>query len=397
VTQPVDAHAGALALLSNEAIANLHKETHLARGLPNAAFTSDEFLNLENDLLFPRTWMYCGRASAVVNAGDILPVRVAGRPLILMRGSDGELRVFHNVCLHRGALLVDQAQQGKAVLTCPYHQWSYGLDGNLRGRPHFDGHGKHDSAGSDANESVCLFGVATGMWHDWVFVNLDGRAQPFEDFIAPANEAYRDWDLSQFRFARHESFAFRCNWKLALENFIDAYHVFAVHPALDEAYVEETRSTATPGGPHAFTINELAGPGRGLTIDPDGPDLPTLKGLRQDLGSCQPSCNLVPNITMVISPGNLQFVTFEPDGPEQCTMNMSFYFVADAAEEAEHEEARQLVYAEWASLNVEDEDVCRRMQEGRACDAYDGGRLSPYWDLATIHFHRQIADILLDC
>ncbi len=103
------------------------------------------------------------------------------------------------------------------------------------------------------------------------------------------------------------------------------------------------------------------------------------------------AANLFPNVTMVISPGNLQFVMFEPVGASRCIMHLWFYFVGDAAAAPEHEKARQMVYAGFATINAEDEGICRRLQEGRSCDAYDGGRLAPFWDDGTANFHRQIA------
>ena len=381
----------ALAAVSDDVLARLDGPTDKVRGLPNEAFTSDAFFELERKCLFPRSWMFAGRADEIPEPGDARPVEVAGHPLVLVRGKDKQIRVFQNVCLHRGARLVTQALRGTAALTCPYHAWSYKLDGTLSSRPHYHGPEKHDRANSGDNDRDCLFGVRSVTWHDWVFVNLDAKAPSFEDYIAPVAAHFEAWDETQFRFAYHDDFEFQCNWKLAVENFCDTYHVFKVHPELDRTYTNDDRSMASPGGVHLLITNTMVGPSRGLTLDPDGPRLPPIAGLADELMATQVTVNLFPNVTIVIAGGNLQFILFEPAAADRCVMRMWYYFVGDAARASEHETARDLVYNEWASLNAEDEDVCRRMQQGRRCEGYDGGRLAPYWDQGTASFHKMIA------
>ena len=382
-------------ILTDEVLKEMGKETQLARGLPNAAFTSEEFMVLEKQYLFSRSWVFAGRAGEVANHGDVNPVEVAGRSLFMTRGEDDEVHVFQNVCPHRGARLITEPLERATTLICPYHAWSYELNGMLKGRPHYHGPGQHDRVDNGGNNRVCLFSVRSAVWHDWVFVNLDGQAMPFEEYIAPFAADFDRWDMAQFRYAHHDTFEFRCNWKLAVENYCDTYHVFKVHPELDRAFVPADRSTAHPSGPHLVVMNTLVGPGRGLTLDVEGPTLPTLSGLAEELSTVQPTGNVFPNVAVTISPGNLEFVMFEPVGVNRCIMHMWFYFVGDAAEATEHESARQMVYAEWVNINREDEGVCRRLQEGRGCDAYDGGRLAPYWDAGTASFHNQIANAIL--
>jgi choline monooxygenase len=160
-------------VFGSEVRAALAAPVDAARGLPNEAFTSQEFFRLEQRRLFARTWVFAGRAGDMSAAGDVCPVEVAGRPLVLVRDRDGEVRAFHNVCPHRGARLVCEPEHGRAVLTCPYHAWTYGLDGGLRSRPHYHGPDRHDPAGDDR---VSLFRAPCVVWHDWIFVNPDGGA-----------------------------------------------------------------------------------------------------------------------------------------------------------------------------------------------------------------------------
>ena len=146
-------------VISQTVIDRLNRETGLARGLPNAAFISQAFHELENTSLFPRTWSFIAPASDVPNPDDVKPVEVAGQSLFMVRDGNGEIGVFYNVCPHRGARLVTEPQQGTASLTCPYHAWSYKLDGKLNGRPHYHGPDQHDRSNEANSETVCLFKV----------------------------------------------------------------------------------------------------------------------------------------------------------------------------------------------------------------------------------------------
>ena len=172
--------------------------------------------------------------------------------MILVKDQHDQLRVFHNVCPHRGARLVTEDTHVCAALVCPYHAWSYELDGRLRGRPHYHGPENHDTAG---DTDVSLFEVRSAVWHDWLFVNLDGLALSFEDYIAPVIDEFAGFDVTQYqRSDLQMAFEFKCNWKLAFENFCDFYHVFKLHPALHEMRVNDSASRRAmwPNGPHLF-------------------------------------------------------------------------------------------------------------------------------------------------
>ena len=126
-------------LLSPAAIEAVMRPTGKASGLPSAAYTDPQFLALEERLLFAPSWIYAGRAAELAHPGDIRPVKVAGQPLLLLRNRSGEIKAFHNVCSHRNALLLREPVSGRPTLTCPYHAWSYDLDGRLVRTPHVGG------------------------------------------------------------------------------------------------------------------------------------------------------------------------------------------------------------------------------------------------------------------
>lgn len=396
-TRPGASRENTLAVVGDAVLERLQRDTRDARGLPNAAFTDPAFHELEKERLFSHTWAFAASASLVPRRGDILPIRVAGRPVILVRGQDDTVRAFHNVCPHRGARLVTEAQGGKPAITCPYHAWTFGLDGAPRNRPHYHGPGQHQTEARNDDRDTCLFGIRSATWHDWVFVNLDGRAEPFDDFIAPVEREFAGNDLSVFRrseLAMHHEFA--SNWKLVVENYCDFYHVFSVHPALDVAMSPTMRRAMWPGGPHMFNGYSFHHSGTGISPDASELGLPQQPGLSPEKASSMVFGLVFPNVAINVYPESVQFSHFEPVAADRTIMHMWFYYVGDAATAPEHGQARQRLYDDWAQLNAEDEGICRQIQEGRACDAYDGGRMAPYWDTGTIHYHRQIALAIRD-
>ena len=377
----------ALDLVSDAVIARMDGPPEKVRGLPNGAFTSPEFFELEQRRLFTRTWSFAGIASELPEVGDVRPVEVAGQPLLLIRGSDREIRVFHNVCPHRGAKLIGAPANAGSALTCVYHAWSYELDGRLRGRPHYDGPGRHDAAGSD---EVCLFPVRSHTWYDWIFVNLDGRAPDFTSYLGEAEQRFDGYDLSALRQERHDVFEFTCNWKLAMENFCDYYHVFKTHPSLDQQTDPGQRGPMEIVGRHLVNSWSLVTEGHGLSADSSTLPLPALPNLPASHEQRLVYVGIFPNVSLHVFPTNSQFVLFEPVAPDRCQMHLWHYYTGDAAEHDAYRASRDEVAADWDHINGEDEGVCRRTQEGRH-GAYDGGRLSPFWDRGTAHFHKMVA------
>jgi choline monooxygenase len=376
--------------VTDEVMAGFERAIDAARGLPNRAFTDRAFFEAERRTVFARSWIFARPASDVPEAGDVLPVEVAGRPLFLARGDDGAVRVFHNVCPHRGSRLVTEPGNIKRVLTCPYHAWSFDLTGRLRARPHFNGPERHEAEGQVGADRPCLFETRSAQWHDWVFVNLDGKAPPLSDYLASALEHFDGYDLGSFRPAFHAAYGFACNWKLTVENYCDFYHVFKVHPALSAMMAKDTRRAMTPAGAHLLNGYTFAVTGRGIVGDKSGAGLPLIPRLGDNLARSTRYAVLFPNMAVNVYPTNAQAVLFEPVAPDRTVMHMWFYYVGEAATDPAFAEPRDKLHSEWAALNGEDEGICQRLQEGRMSEAYDGGRLAPYWDVGTVHFHKQI-------
>ena len=377
----------ALDLVSDTVLGRLDGPPEKARGLPNETFTSQAFFELEQQTLFSRCWSFAGIASELPEAGDVQPVEVAGQPLLLIRGADRQIRVFHNVCPHRGARLVHAPANLAKGLTCGYHAWSYELDGRLRGRPHYHGPGRHDTSAADDVCTICLFPVRSHVWHDWIFVNLDSKAPSFESDLGQVPALFDGYDLSALRLESHITTEFACNWKLGFENACDYYHVFKIHPDLNRIMTQEVRGSFEIAGRHMLTAAARGEEyeGHGVTLESNTPALPALPVAKQMLVAA-----VFPNMLVQAYPTYGQFDLFEPVAVNRCIFHQWLYYIGDAAVDEAYRASRDEVREGCLKMNAEDEDSCRNMQEGRR-GAYDGGRFAPYWDKGTIHFHKMVA------
>lgn len=335
----------------------------LAHGLPPEAYTSEAFFALENERLFANAWVFAGFAHELAAAGDAAPVTVAGLPLLLVRGRDGEVRAFHNVCRHRGALLVDAPGNVGRVITCPYHAWAYGLDGALRATPHFAGPDRHDHPGLDRRR-MGLKAVRSGLWQDWIFVNLSGRAGDFEAFIAPLARRLGGVDFARMKaVATLDLGEVRTNWKFLMENFIEPYHVQFVHKTTTEQPLSD-HSTFIDGhcvGSAVEISNKADGRG-GETLAVDSWYL-----------------TLFPNFVLGrYHPDQIGVHLNVPLGPDRTRQRRVIYHTGEDDLPAETVDGLARL---WRKVHAEDHAVCERLQLGRASEvAADGGVLSPHWE-----------------
>ena len=374
-------------VLSDEVLSRFEPGTDDARGLPNECYTSAEWLEAENERLFARTWMLAGFRRDVPGRGDLCPVRLAGMPLLILRDNEGEIRVFHNVCRHRGAVIAAAKRSGRRVLTCPYHAWTYGLDGSLRSRPHFFGGDRHDTdPGPDAPG---LVPVRHAVWNDLIFVDVSGDAPPFEEHWEPFARRTRNYDFSALRYAKTLEFDVKGNWKLIYENFYDAYHVPAVHPRLDEMTPLTERVGARTEGPWFHNTSRMIQPQEGR-----GVGMPHYPGLDERGRTTEWYFHLFPTAAIQLWPDQLAIFQLHALEPGRTIEHIHLYFVGEGATGPRYERNRQAVYDMWRELNTEDFEIVENMQRARASPGFDGGVLSPHWDPATRHFARLVASYM---
>ena len=218
-------------ILGADRLARLELPIAEARGLPSEAYTSQALFDLERERLFRRTWMGAAFAHEIPQPGDALPLTIAGVEVIVLRDREGDVRAFHNVCRHRASTVLQEPAKGLAHLRCPYHCWTYDLDGRLKATPLWDGTPKGKNYTLDPAENA-LVPIRCGVWHDIVFVNLTGDATPLEDYVAPLSKLWAGYDLDSPRPFEHAESTMDANWKVVKEGLLDVYHEEFVHPAL---------------------------------------------------------------------------------------------------------------------------------------------------------------------
>jgi choline monooxygenase len=363
----------------------LDKPTAEASALPNLSYTCPDFFSLEQQTVFRDNWVFAEFAHRLVAIGDMQPVEVAGQPLVLVRTAADKIRAFHNVCRHRGARLVNEiCNRGKFI--CPNHSWSYSLEGKLIARPHFHGGERHDVNQSDCHRAD-LVEVRSVTWQDWIFVNISGEADDFASCIAPINARLEGYELEALHFSDALEFELNANWKLAIENFIEPYHVFSCHPWLNSFVGMEER--VAPG----FDGKVLSCGYEFKATDPArGGELPWFPGLPPEKQNRGDWFVLFPNFAFEIFPDQVDVFVAWPQAPDRCRETIALYFIGEGATSERYREARALVVQNWNDLNHEDIGVIERMQCGRNSEGFDGGVLSPYWDPVLQHFARLLAD-----
>ncbi len=371
-------------ILGENLVAGFNAAGTIKKGLPSGAYTSDDFFRLEQEKVFQANWSLAGFAHELPSPGDARPGMLGGVPIVAIHGHDGRIRVFHNVCRHRGLKLVDKPCSGKKRITCPYHAWAYGLDGQLLMAPHFGGIGKREVDGFDYADHG-LKEVRSEIWQDWIFVNIDGGAGDFQEFLAPLKDYIGDLNLATATpILEMDSGVVNANWKFLTENFAEPYHVPVVHP--------ET-AAGQPLKDH-YMIKDRNLVGCGINIEGDLHDLqPPEEKANGRL------CLDISAWYLVLFPHFNFFVYFSDDthvyvmlntplSPSQTHQRRVIYQLGGEVPDQETRDA-------WRKLNEdvirEDWDMAERLQEGRASPAIsDGGIMSPAWEVGEHGFDELI-------
>ncbi len=348
------------------------EETEPRRGLPAAAYRDQEFWNVECRSVFARNWVCIGFAHEMKEAGDAVPVTVAGQPLLMVRNGAGEINAFHNVCRHRCLTLVDKPGNVGKLIRCPYHAWAYDLNGTLRASPHFGGAGQQEAKGFDRSRNG-LAPVRTHVWQDWIFVNVNGEASPFEDYAGSLMERLGGVDWQNVDCIGTLDFGeISTNWKFIMENFIEPYHVQFVHSS----------TTDQPLSDH-YTIIDGNCMGSAVDLDEE-------VGTSGSLAVSSRYLALYPNFILGrYFPDQLGVYLNIPTGPGTMNQKRGLYMTGGRQlGSGEIEGLKRL----WWDVHKEDHEMVERLQAGRASPVSDtGGILSPVWEDSVHAFQSLVA------
>lgn len=384
-------HSAEFAAGLADALAAVRQPTARAKGLPNALYNTPEALALEREKVFHSGWASIGFGSDVPEPGDAKPIDYLGAPLLLLRDKAGAIRVFENVCRHRGMILVEEKRNFGGVIRCPYHSWCYSLDGRLRATPHVGGPGVNTHEAIDPGKTG-LTEIRSAVFLDVVYVNLDGAAPAFEDWSAGLRALVADFaDRPLFHGGPESGFSFdlNCNWKLILENNAESYHLPWVHPGLNSYSRLEDHYHLAEGGGVSGQGTLVYNPDYGSKSFPDFPGLPA----KWDKAAEYPC--FFPNTFVSVHRDHVWCAHLDPRAHDRTVERVEIYYTTEeAATSPEYHAMRVENAARWKAVLTEDIFVTEGMQRGRGAVGFSGGVFSPVMDSPTHCFHAWIAERL---
>ena len=341
-----------------------------ASTIPAPWYVDPRVAELELLTVFSKTWQAIGRADQVEKPGGFVSATVAGEPIVAVRGSDGQLRAFYNVCRHHAAKVVTETCGIASLLHCPYHGWNYGLDGSLKGMPEFDGVKNFERRDNG------LVPVKAEIWEAFVFVNLDLQAEPLGDFLGGLVRRCQPLGLSKLHFFDRKEYDIACNWKVYVDNYLDGgYHVPHLHKALSSV-LDYKQYTIENEDRYCLQSSPM------VASDQDAATGATRRGDRARYFW------QYPNFMINCYEGYMDTNLVIPLDVDHCRVIFDFYF-SDITESRRAYNAQSIAVGN----RVQDEDlgICEDVQRGLKSRAYGAGRLSLRREAGEQLFHRLLA------
>ena len=359
-----------------------------AKGLPNAHYIDNTAYEEEKNALIFNKWAGLAVASDIPNPGDAIPITFFGMPLLLLRDKIGKVRVFLNTCRHRGMILVEKAQKINGAIRCPYHSWCYSTEGKLISTPHVGGPG-HNTHKDIEKDTLGLTQIRSHLWRDVVWINVNGNSVDFASAMAEAINRWSDFEQPLYHGGNDSSFRLivNCNWKLAVENYCESYHLPWVHPDLN-AYsrLQDHYNIENPGS--------FSGQGTLLYKQIRGKDNETFtdfKNIQKRWLSCAEYLAIYPNVLLGVHRDHAFSIILTPQGPEKTSEKVDIYYATGNT----NKDLRRKNTAQWKKVFEEDIFVVEGMQRGRHANNFDGGKFSPVMDGPTHCFHHWAAHNLM--
>ncbi|ABS63567.1 Rieske (2Fe-2S) domain protein [Parvibaculum lavamentivorans DS-1] len=364
-----------IAELLKEGAAAVGRPLADARLLPSRFYTSTEIFEAEKERIFRRNWVSVGHVAEIPKPGDRFRIDVAGEPLLIVRGRDGVVRALSAVCRHRAMLLAEGAGNA-GTISCPYHKWTYALDGALMAAPLMEG-------ASPLDEAACaLPSFACEVWNGFIFVNLDGRAAPLAAALAPLGEELAPWKMDELEIVGRVVFDQRYNWKVLADNFMEAYHHFAIHP-----------ETFEPNYPAAMSqADEARGPFAALRMPHKGNELseplfPPLPDIPDEARRGFSVFNIYPSMLLAVFVDTVTWYRMEIESAGSFRLTIYLFAHPRSLDVPDAEALKEFLREAATAVHIEDIAACEGVQKGLESRMAVPGRLSPLE--AAIHQHQQ--------
>ncbi|WP_421866435.1 aromatic ring-hydroxylating oxygenase subunit alpha [Parvibaculum sp.] len=346
-----------------------------ASTLPPDFYTSPDIFEAECERVFRRNWVSVGRASEIPDAGDRFRIDVAGEPLLIVRGKDGEVRALSAVCRHRWMLLGEGAESA-GTISCPYHKWTYALDGSLMAAPLME------KAEGFEREACSLPSFACEIWNGFIFVNLSGDAAPLAQSLVSLATEFAPWKMDEMEVVGRIEFDQAYNWKVLVDNFMESYHHFAVHP-----------ETFEPNYPAALSYTEETGAPYAVARMPHKDDVlaetlfKPLDGISDRARRRFSVFNVYPSMLLAVLADSVIWYRLEVESLDR--FKLTIYLLAHPASLDVPDAGALKAFLREATWHVHMEDLpaCEGVQRGLMSGAAQAGRLSHLE--GAIHEHQK--------
>ncbi len=345
-----------------------------ARAMPPSVYTSEAFMERELRDIFAKDWFCVGRASALADTGDYVTLDLAGQPIIVLRDGNGALKAMSNVCRHRMSTLLEGHGSARSIV-CPYHAWTYNLDGSLRGAP-----------AMTQNEGFCktdyaLPDIRCEEWLGWVFVTLNADASPVSDQLTSLAEMIEDYNMENYTETFFETHIWDTNWKVLAENFMESYHLPVCHAGTIGG-LSKLEEMVCPPGEDAFNYHTIL-KDETLRIALAHPDNTRMVGDRRRMTYL---IAIYPSLMITLTPGYFWYLSLHPHGVGQVKIGfgggMSNDYANDPDAQANFVQLKTLL----DDVNIEDKGCTEKVYRGLCSNAAAAGHLShlerPNYDFA---------------
>ncbi len=344
--------------------ANVNVPFERASAMPKSVYTSDAFCDLEEDRIFRRDWLCAGRASALPNPGDYVTSSIAGEPIMVMRQSDGTLKAQSNVCRHRMSTLL-QGQGNTSSIVCPYHAWTYALDGRLKGAPAM----MHNDAFE--RDEICLPEVRCEDWDGWIMVTLNPDAPPLKTALKGVQDLVGHYGMELYEETFRQEYRWNTNWKVLAENFMESYHLPVCHEGTIGGTVDLAEMTC-PTGEAAFNYHWIM-KNDSFPLTLAHPDNTRLTG--EDRRKTW-LISIYPALLITLTPGYFWYLSLHPDGPDHVKIlyggGLAPEFCADPAADEHFAQIQSVLDA----VNAEDKGCTEKVYKGLCAGLSKPGPLS---------------------
>ncbi|HLI10352.1 MAG TPA: aromatic ring-hydroxylating dioxygenase subunit alpha [Alphaproteobacteria bacterium] len=341
-----------------------------AETLPPWCYTSEAFYRREVERIFMKVWNFAGAADQIPNAGDYFTLSFAGVPVIIIRGKDGQPRAFLNSCRHRGSELLSGRGRCKAIV-CPYHSWSYALDGSLIGAPEMQKTHDFDPA------AFGLLPIRLETWGGFLFINFDREADDLMSFLGDLPQRMEPYRLEEMACVRRREYEMGCNWKLFVENAKESYHIATVHRSTINKYASVRMAgywVEEPDGEYVITFAQHDGSMALLKGDQGFAKIESLAGRREANGTTAPL--IYPSTYLACTIDCAWYLELQPLGPDHTRLIHGALFPRRRLAQPDFEDVVKNYYKRWDITIEEDIVASERQQRGLTSPFCLPGRFS---------------------